>query len=100
MDLETEDEKKAYIEETKCTSILDKIIVQVLNSPAIYYFMLQRSVQGYKALQLQYFFTAGPDEVKAWTIQKGAKAPQAAGRCRLSTRSYTNCIEFQDFHRF
>lgn len=25
-------------------------------------------VQGYKALQLQYFFTAGPDEVKAWTI--------------------------------
>jgi ribosome-binding ATPase YchF (GTP1/OBG family) len=26
-------------------------------------------VQGYKALQLCYFFTAGPDEVKAWTIQ-------------------------------
>lgn len=26
-------------------------------------------VQGYKALQLEYFFTAGPDEVKAWTIQ-------------------------------
>jgi len=26
-------------------------------------------VHGYKALQLQYFFTAGPDEVKAWTIQ-------------------------------
>ena len=36
--------------------------------------------QGYKALNLQYFFTAGPDEVKAWTIQKGTKAPQAAGR--------------------
>ena len=36
--------------------------------------------QGYKALQLQYFFTAGPDEVKAWTILKGTKAPQAAGR--------------------
>lgn len=26
-------------------------------------------IQGYKALQLQYFFTAGHDEVKAWTIQ-------------------------------
>lgn len=26
-------------------------------------------VQGYKALQLEYFFTSGPDEVKAWTIQ-------------------------------
>lgn len=25
-------------------------------------------VQGYKTLQLEYFFTAGPDEVKAWTI--------------------------------
>ena len=37
-------------------------------------------VQGYKALGLQYFFTAGPDEVKAWIIQKGTKAPQAAGR--------------------
>jgi ribosome-binding ATPase YchF (GTP1/OBG family) len=24
---------------------------------------------GYKALQLMYFFTAGEDEVKAWTIQ-------------------------------
>lgn len=24
---------------------------------------------GYRALQLQYFFTAGKDEVKAWTIQ-------------------------------
>merc|ERR1711915_1162087 len=63
MDLESEDEKKAYMGETKCTSSLDKIVVQ-----------------GYKALQLQYFFTAGPDEVKAWTIQKGSKAPQAAGR--------------------
>lgn len=26
-------------------------------------------IQGYKALQLEYFFTSGPDEVKAWTIQ-------------------------------
>jgi obg-like ATPase 1 len=37
-------------------------------------------VTGFKTLQLQYFFTAGKDEVKAWTIQKGTKAPQAAGR--------------------
>uniref|UniRef100_A0A915PHT1 Obg-like ATPase 1 n=2 Tax=Filarioidea TaxID=6295 RepID=A0A915PHT1_9BILA len=35
---------------------------------------------GYKALQLEYFFTCGKDEVKAWTIQKGTKAPQAAGK--------------------
>lgn len=34
---------------------------------------------GYQCLQLQYFFTAGADEVRAWTIRKGSKAPQAAG---------------------
>ena len=30
-------------------------------------------------LQLTTFFTAGQKEVKAWTIRKGTKAPQAAG---------------------
>lgn len=34
---------------------------------------------GYSALQLQYYFTAGEDEVRAWTIRAGTKAPQAAG---------------------
>ena len=46
------DARKAFMEENKANSALDKIIVQ-----------------GYKALNLVYFFTAGPDEVKAWTIQ-------------------------------
>jgi len=30
---------------------------------------------GYKALELIYFFTAGEDEVRAWTIRDGSKAP-------------------------
>ncbi len=34
---------------------------------------------GYRALGLITFFTAGPKEVRAWTVHKGAKAPQAAG---------------------
>lgn len=34
---------------------------------------------GYKLLGLQTFFTAGPKEVHAWTVDIGAKAPQAAG---------------------
>ncbi|KAI9206769.1 P-loop containing nucleoside triphosphate hydrolase protein [Polychytrium aggregatum] len=34
---------------------------------------------GYNALSLFYFFTAGEQEVRAWTIRKGTKAPQAAG---------------------
>ncbi len=33
----------------------------------------------YKLLGLQSFFTAGPMEVKAWTVHRGATAPQAAG---------------------
>ncbi|XP_047988039.1 obg-like ATPase 1 isoform X1 [Leguminivora glycinivorella] len=62
MDMEPA-EKQAFLKEHGITSALDKIIVA-----------------GYKALQLEYFFTAGADEVKAWIIQKGTKAPQAAGR--------------------
>ena len=33
----------------------------------------------YNILNLQSFFTAGPKEVRAWTIKKGMKAPEAAG---------------------
>ncbi len=33
----------------------------------------------YDLLNLQSFFTAGPKEVKAWTIRKGMTAPQASG---------------------
>ncbi len=33
----------------------------------------------YKLLNLESFFTAGPKEVRAWTIHKGMTAPQAAG---------------------
>ena len=33
----------------------------------------------YKTLGLQSFLTAGKKEVRAWTIQKGATAPEAAG---------------------
>ncbi|KAL1132819.1 hypothetical protein AAG570_010771 [Ranatra chinensis] len=76
-------ERKAYLEEVKVPSALEKIIVQ-----------------GYKALQLQYFFTAGPDEVKAWTIQKGTKAPQAAGRIHTDFEKgfiMAEVMKFDDF---
>ena len=47
---------------------------------------------GYDLLHLITFFTAGPKEARAWTVEKGAKAPQAAGvdphrfRARLHPR--------------
>jgi hypothetical protein len=34
---------------------------------------------GYALLGLQTYFTAGPKEVRAWTVHRGATAPQAAG---------------------
>ena len=34
---------------------------------------------GYKLLGLDTFFTAGPKEVRAWTVRHGSTAPQAAG---------------------
>ncbi|XP_041809263.1 obg-like ATPase 1 [Chelmon rostratus] len=61
-DMEEESRNK-YCEEQKTQSVLTKIIKT-----------------GYAALQLEYFFTAGPDEVRAWTVRKGTKAPQAAGK--------------------
>ena len=42
--------------------------------------MIPRLIRsGRQALCLQSFFTAGPKEVRAWTIMKGTTAPQAAG---------------------
>jgi GTP-binding protein YchF len=35
--------------------------------------------EAYSILGLMSFFTAGPTEVRAWTIKQGTKAPQAAG---------------------
>lgn len=34
---------------------------------------------GYELLGLLTFFTAGPKEARAWTVEKGSRAPQAAG---------------------
>jgi len=41
---------------------------------------LDRVIRGaYTLLGLQTFFTAGPKEVRAWTVRAGSTAPQAAG---------------------
>ena len=36
--------------------------------------------KSYELLGLISYLTAGPKEVRAWTITKGTKAPQAAGK--------------------
>lgn len=41
---------------------------------------LERVIQkAYETLGLQSFYTAGPKEVRAWTVRSGATAPEAAG---------------------
>jgi GTP-binding protein YchF len=58
-----EDEKEMFLEEMN------------LDRPG-----LDRLIQAaYRELGLITYFTAGPKEVRAWTIKKGWKAPQAAG---------------------
>ena len=35
--------------------------------------------KGYKILELETYFTSGPEETRAWTIEKNCTAPKAAG---------------------
>ncbi len=54
----------------------------------------------YSMLNLQSFFTAGPKEVRAWTIKKGMTAPQAAGVIHSDLeRGFIRAemIKFKDF---
>lgn len=41
--------------------------------------LAQLARETYRLLGLQTYFTAGPKEIRAWTVKVGAKAPQAAG---------------------
>ncbi len=55
---------------------------------------------GYKLLQLQTFFTAGPQEVRAWTIRVGDTAPRAAGRIHTDFEKgfiRAEVVAFDDF---
>jgi obg-like ATPase 1 len=60
-DMTPEDADK-YCEEVKAKSALPRIIKT-----------------GYSALQLAHFFTAGADEVRAWSVKRETPAPKAAG---------------------
>ena len=55
---------------------------------------------GYKLLHLQTFFTAGPQEVRAWTIRVGDTAPRVAGRIHTDfEKSFIRAevVAFDDF---
>jgi len=57
---------------------------------------------GYDLLHLITFFTVGPKEARAWTVEKGAKAPEAAGVIHSDfERGFIRAetIAFEDFVR-
>lgn len=62
-ELETYDERQLFLEEAGLT---ESGVVRLIKS-------------AYKLLNLQTFFTTGPDESRAWTFHQGWKAPQCAG---------------------
>ncbi|XP_046902937.1 obg-like ATPase 1 [Hypomesus transpacificus] len=79
----SEEERLELYSQHKTQSVLTKIIKA-----------------GYSSLQLEYFFTAGPDEVRAWTVRKGTKAPQAAGKIHTDFEKgfiMAEVMKFQDF---
>ncbi|KIJ51542.1 hypothetical protein M422DRAFT_26948 [Sphaerobolus stellatus SS14] len=52
---------------------------------------------GYSSLDLIRYFTCGPQEVRAWTIRKGTKAPQAAGVIHSDFENKFVCGEIMSF---
>ncbi|CCZ55608.1 gTP-binding protein YchF [Clostridium sp. CAG:75] len=81
-----DDEKKEFLEDLGLSeSGLDKLITA-----------------SYNLLGLISYLTTGPDESRAWTIERGTKAPQAAGKIhtdfergfiRAEVVSYDNLVE-------
>ena len=58
---------------------------------------------GYALLGLQTYFTAGVQEVRAWTVKVGATAPQAAGVIHTDFEKgfiRAECIAYEDFVQY
>ena len=56
--------------------------------------------KGYKILQLDTFFTSGPEETRAWTIEKNCTAPKAAGEIHSDFEKgfiRAETISYEDF---
>lgn len=79
-DMSSPIEVEKYCEENKVQSALPKIIKT-----------------GFSTINLIYFFTAGPDEVKCWQIRRQTKAPQAAGTIHTDFERGFICAEVMKF---
>jgi hypothetical protein len=86
-DMEAEEDKQMFMEEYG------------MKEPA-----LNRLIQTtYKLLDLSTYFTAGVQEVRAWTIHKGWKAPQAASVIHTDFEKgfiKAEVISYEDFVKY
>ncbi|KAI0084116.1 P-loop containing nucleoside triphosphate hydrolase protein [Irpex rosettiformis] len=80
MFLETDEERREEEKKIGATSALGKI-----------------TQAGYTSLDLIRYFTCGPDEVRAWTIRRGTKAPQAAGVIHSDFENKFVCGEIMSY---
>ncbi len=56
--------------------------------------------KGYNILELETYFTSGPEETRAWTIEKNCTAPKAAGEIHTDFEKgfiRAETISFEDF---
>jgi obg-like ATPase 1 len=77
------EEKEKYLKDVNAKSMVNRI-----------------TKTGFQTLQLINFFTCGHDEVRAWIIHKGTKAPQAAGVIHSDFEKYFICAETMSFEDF
>src|SRR6266705_3507369 len=67
--------------EAELTELPEEDAAEYLESLGLPKLGTDRVIQvGYRLLNLITFLTAGEDEVRAWTVRKRAKAPEAAGK--------------------
>lgn len=85
----SEDDDKLMIAQELITSV-DGVESQVTNIIK----------QGFKCLDLVYFFTAGIPECRCWTVRKQSKAPQAAGRVHSDMETGFICLETMKYDDF
>jgi GTP-binding protein YchF len=90
-ELESADDRQVFLEDVGLTE------------PGVHKLVMA----AYRMLNLQTFFTAGPKEVRAWTIRQGMTAPQAAGVIhsdlergfiRAEVMKYTDFINLKTEH--
>lgn len=93
-----QEEKKLVKEEPKEET---KEPIKAEAKPITEISMLPKIIKtGYQILDLIYFFTAGHDEVKCWTIREGTKAPQAAGVIHTDFEQGFICAEVMKYDDF